>query len=116
MKVGLLAFTLDKTSGHFSPTTRYRDYAISPTLLHWESQSGTREESPTGQRSKSHEANGSVVLPLARLPVDDRAFWLLGPAAYVGHDGDLPMSITLRLSHPLPGDLFSTFGAPVSLS
>src|SRR3546814_1782960 len=83
MKVGLLAFTLDKTSGHFSPTTRYRDYAISPTLLHWESQSGTREESPTGQRYESHEANGSVVLPLARLTVDDRAFWLLGPAAYV---------------------------------
>ena len=26
----LLAFTLDKTSGEFSPTTRYRDYAISP--------------------------------------------------------------------------------------
>src|SRR5690606_15387776 len=42
-RVDLLAFTLDKTSGHFSPTTRYRDYAISPTLLHWESQTGTRE-------------------------------------------------------------------------
>ena len=27
----LLAFTLDKTSGQFSPTTRYRDYAISRT-------------------------------------------------------------------------------------
>nr|WP_208028989.1 hypothetical protein [Rhabdothermincola sediminis] len=24
----LLAFTLDKTTGGFSPTTRYRDYAI----------------------------------------------------------------------------------------
>ncbi len=27
----LLAFTLDKTSGSFSPTTRYKDYALSPT-------------------------------------------------------------------------------------
>ena len=35
----LLAFTLDKSSGGFSPTTRYRDYAISRTLIHWESQS-----------------------------------------------------------------------------
>ena len=26
----LLAFTLDKTSGDFSPTIRYRDYAMSP--------------------------------------------------------------------------------------
>ena len=35
----LLAFTLDKSSGDFSPTTRYRDYAISRDLIHWESQS-----------------------------------------------------------------------------
>ena len=33
-KADLLAFTLDKTSGSFSPTTRYRDYAISPELIH----------------------------------------------------------------------------------
>ena len=37
----LFAFTLDKSSGGFSPTTRYRDYAISPELIHWESQSAT---------------------------------------------------------------------------
>jgi hypothetical protein len=30
----LFAFTLDKTTGQFSPTTRYRDYAISPELIH----------------------------------------------------------------------------------
>ncbi|MBX7184809.1 MAG: hypothetical protein K1Y01_06635 [Vicinamibacteria bacterium] len=35
----LFAFTLDKTSGHFSPTTLYRNYAISRDLIHWESQS-----------------------------------------------------------------------------
>ena len=29
-RADLLAFTLDKTTGQFSPTTRYRDYAISP--------------------------------------------------------------------------------------
>ncbi len=37
----ILAFTLDKSTGKFSPTTRYRDYAISPSLIHWESQSGS---------------------------------------------------------------------------
>jgi hypothetical protein len=42
----LFAFTLDKSSGSFSPTTRYRDYAISRTLIHWESQSITRADSP----------------------------------------------------------------------
>lgn len=35
-KADLMVFTLDKTSGHFSPTTRYRDYAISRDLIHWE--------------------------------------------------------------------------------
>jgi uncharacterized protein DUF3427 len=29
----LFAFTLDKSAGSFSPTTRYRDYAISPGLI-----------------------------------------------------------------------------------
>ena len=31
VRADLLAFTLDKSSGSFSPTTRYRDYAISRT-------------------------------------------------------------------------------------
>ncbi len=45
----LFAFTLDKSVGGFSPTTRYRDYAISPELIHWESQSATAADSATGQ-------------------------------------------------------------------
>ena len=48
-RADLLAFTLDKTSGQFSPTTRYRDYAISRDLIHWESQSVTRADSETGR-------------------------------------------------------------------
>src|SRR5690606_8645241 len=50
----LFAFTLDKTSGQFSPTTRYRDYAISQELIHWESQSVTRADSDTGRRYQEH--------------------------------------------------------------
>jgi superfamily II DNA or RNA helicase len=44
-RADLFAFTLDKTTGQFSPTTRYRDYAISRDLIHWESQSATRADS-----------------------------------------------------------------------
>lgn len=113
-KVDLLAFTLDKTSGHFSPTTRYRDYAISESLLHWESQSNTRADSETGCRYRQHEAKGSTILPFARLTTEDRAFWLLGPASYVSHEGERPMAITWRLAHPIPGDLFARFAAAVS--
>ena len=79
-RADLFAFTLDKTTGQFSPTTRYRDYAISRDLIHWESQSATRADSETGRRYQQHEALGSSVMLFARLRSDDRAFWFLGPA------------------------------------
>jgi superfamily II DNA or RNA helicase/HKD family nuclease len=110
----LFAFTLDKTSGQFSPTTRYNDYAISRELIHWQSQSATREGSETGLRYRNHAARGSSILLFARLRADDRAFWFLGPATYVKHQGETPMSVTWRLQHPLPGDLFEQFAAAVA--
>jgi superfamily II DNA or RNA helicase/HKD family nuclease len=110
----LLAFTLDKTDGYFSPRTRYRDYAISPDLIHWQSQSVTRERGRTGLRYQNHASIGSSILLFARLRTDDRAFWFLGPATYVSHEREMPMSIRWRLSIPLPGDLFATFAAAVA--
>ncbi len=110
----LLAFTLDKTSGDFSPTTRYRDYAISPSLIHWETQSTTRADSPTGRRYRNHVAQGRSILLFARARRDDRAFWFLGPATYVRHEGEQPMAVTWRLQTPLSGDLFTAFAAAVA--
>jgi superfamily II DNA or RNA helicase/HKD family nuclease len=110
----LLAFTLDKTSGHFSPTTRYRDYAVSRDLIHWESQSVTRADSETGRRYQGHEELGSRIMLFARLRSDDRAFYFLGPATYVKHEAEMPMAVTWRLAHPLPGDLFASFAAAVA--
>jgi superfamily II DNA or RNA helicase len=113
-RADLLAFTLDKTSGQFSPTTRYRDYAISPELVHWESQSTTRADSDVGLRYQRHEELGTVVMLFARLRADDRAFTFLGPASYVKHESELPMAVTWRLQHRLPGDLFASFAAAVA--
>lgn len=110
----VFAFTLDKTASHFSPTTRYRDYAISPDLIHWESQSTTSADSPTGQRYVHHVDRGSSVLLFARERSAERSFWFLGPASYVRHTGSRPMSITWRLEVPLSGDLFATFAAAVA--
>lgn len=110
----LFAFTLDKTEGHFSPTTRYRDYAISPELIHWESQSITRADSETGRRYQEHAARGSHVLLFARLRQSDRAFSFLGPARYVSHESEQPMRITWRLEHRLPADLFAAYAAAVA--
>jgi superfamily II DNA or RNA helicase len=110
----LLAFTLDKSTGAFSPTTRYRDYAISPTLIHWESQSMTRENSETGLRYRNHERDGRSIMLFTRMRADDRAFWFLGPATYRGHVGEKPMAITWELHTPLPGDLYQSFAAAVA--
>jgi len=110
----LLAFTLDKTSGQFSPSTSYKDRALSRELILWESQSITRAASETGLRYQQHAARSSSILLFARLRADERAFWYLGPATYVRHESERPMSITWRLEHPLPGDLYASFAAAVA--
>jgi superfamily II DNA or RNA helicase/HKD family nuclease len=113
-KAELLAFTLDKSTGAFSPTTRYRDYAISRTLVHWESQSTTRADSDTGRRYRYHERDARSIMLFSRLRADDRAFWFLGPATYQSHIGEKPMAITWKLATPLPGDLYQSFAAAVA--
>lgn len=110
----LFAFTLDKSSGSFSPTTRYRDHAISRDLIHWESQSMTRADSETGRRYQHHVTMGSTVHLFARHRQDERAFWFLGPATYVSHEGERPMAITWKLHTPLPADLYSSFAIAVA--
>ena len=110
----VFAFTLDKSGGSFSPTTRYKDYAISPILIHWESQTVTRQASDTGLRYQHHVERGSDIILFARLHQNDRSFWCLGPATYVEHEGERPKAITWRLHTPLPGDLFAQFAAAVA--
>jgi hypothetical protein len=109
IKADVFLFTLNKSEQHFSPTTMYQDYAINDHLFHWQSQSTTSPESPTGQRYIGHEKSGYTVLLFGR---EDREagglsapFYFLGPARYVSHTGSRPMSITWRLVHPLPAKL-----------
>ncbi len=107
----LFAFTLDKSNGNFSPTTRYRDYAISPTLIHWESQSTTSAASPVGQRYINHRERDTNIVLFARLRTSERAFWCLGPASYVRHEGDRPIAFVWELGQRLPADLYTSFAA-----
>jgi superfamily II DNA or RNA helicase len=110
----LFAFTLDKSSGAFSPTTRYRDYALSPELIHWESQSSTAADGAVGQRYVRHLERGTNIVLFARLRTDDRAFWCLGPANYVRHEGDRPIAFVWKLAYGLSGDLYAEFAAAVA--
>lgn len=110
----LFAFTLDKSVGGFSPTTRYRDYAISRNLIHWESQSATSVDSDTGRRYINQTAEGTNVVLFCRLRTDDRGFWCLGTARYRSHEGDRPIAFVWELDHPLPADLYTSFAAAVA--
>jgi hypothetical protein len=113
-QVDAFVFTFDKNSSSFTSTTAYRDYAISPTLIHWESQSTTPSVSPTGKRYINHAERGSHVFLFCRKSTRDRGFWFLGPATYVRHKSSRPMQITWKLKHAIPGDLYVEFAAAVA--
>jgi hypothetical protein len=104
--------TLHKSEADYSPTTLYRDYPISPTLFHWESQSRTATASPTGQRYVNHVTRGSqVVLFVRENRRDERdvgnPYLCLGIARHVSHQSDRPMQIVWELERPMPAEIYS---------
>jgi hypothetical protein len=101
-KAQLFFVTIDKSSeGRFSPTTSYEDYAISPTLFHWQSQSTTSEQSPTGQAYINGHGEGWRFYLFARPTVDDQ-FTFLGPVRFRSHQGSRPITIVWELEVPIP--------------
>lgn len=100
--------TLNKSDKDYSPTTMYNDYSINESLFHWQSQSTTAADSPTGQRYIHHRNKGTKVLLFVREFKSDRitngaeAYTYLGTAGYVTHTGSRPMNITWRLDRPIP--------------
>ena len=111
--------TLQKTEKDFSPTTRYKDYAISERLFHWESQASTSVASDTGQRYLHHEQRGTRVLLFVRESKSDGTgrtmpYFCAGFARYVSHEADRPIAITWELDRALPGDRFVAYRAAVA--
>ena len=104
----ILLVTLDKSGKSFSPTTRYRDYAISPARFHWETQSIASVDRPSGRRYLDSPRNGWSFYLFVR--VDPSApYAFVGPVAYESHTGDRPIAITFRLAHALPASLYRRF-------
>ena len=97
----VLFVTLNKSDKDYSPTTMYNDYAISPSLFHWQSQSTTSADSTTGQRYIHHAEGGSHVLLFVREFKQDACgaapYTFLGEAEYVSHNGSKPMNIVWQL-------------------
>ena len=110
-KTDLLFVTLEKGESEYSPTTRYNDYPISPTLFHWESQSTTSTGSPTGQRYVAHRSLGSRVILFVRERKRDARgetvpYTCLGFVQHANHESDRPMQIVWELERPMPAWLY----------
>lgn len=106
-KTDVFLITLNKSAKEFSDTTLYEDYSISDRLFHWQSQSTTNVESPTGQRYIHQNQNGGTVLLFVRERKKDvygnaMAYTFLGKAHYVSHEGSRPISIIYKLDAPIP--------------
>ncbi|QQL45376.1 DUF3427 domain-containing protein [Sulfuriroseicoccus oceanibius] len=103
--------TFRKEENDFSPSTRYQDYPISPTKLHWESQSTVTQSSPTGQNYIHFKERGYTILFFARLEKktdgETSPFVFLGPArSLISFKNDRPISMTWELEYPIPASLF----------
>ncbi len=101
---------LHKAERDYSPTTMYRDYAISRDLFHWESQSRQHDGQSTVQRYINHATRGTRILLFVRerkrSELGTAPFTFLGPASYVEHKGARPVAFTWRLPVPMPESLF----------
>lgn len=101
---------INKSEDDFSPTTMYEDYAISPSLFHWQSQSGTTPHSAIGQSYIHQVEQGYTVMLFIRERKQtsegiSAPYVFIGPATYVRHTGSKPMSIRWRLEHALPAHI-----------
>jgi Domain of unknown function (DUF3427) len=107
----LFFVTLNKSEREYSPTTMYRDYAITPELFHWESQATQGPGTPTIRRYVEHRERGVSINLFVRDSKRGEAgltppYVYLGPAGYVSHEGERPVAFTWQLESPMPEELF----------
>ena len=107
----LLFVTLNKCETQFSPTTMYHDYAISPSLFHWQTQNSAKPTSGKGLSYIQQKQTNKTVLLFVREQAKDEngrtmGFVNFGPVDFVKYEGSQPMSITWKLAHEMPAYLW----------
>lgn len=108
----LLFVTLNKCEKQFSATTMYHDYAISPTLFHWQTQNSSKPNSGRGLGYiKQKENQKSFILFVREQGKDENGrtmgFVNFGPVDFVKYEGSQPMNITWKLKHSMPAYLWN---------
>ena len=105
--------TFRKEERDFAPTTRYKDYPITPDRLHWESQVTTTQDSSRGQDYLHFRERGCTILFFARMEKKENGatspFLFLGPASDLLHyEANRPIQMIWQLAHPMPAALFES--------
>ncbi|MCG9729589.1 DUF3427 domain-containing protein [Shewanella sp. Isolate13] len=103
----LLFVTLDKCEKQFSATTMYHDYAISPSLFHWQTQNSAKPTSGRGLGYITQRENNKTFILFVREQAKDEygktmGFVNFGPVDFVKYEGSQPMSITWKLKQAMP--------------
>lgn len=107
----LLFVTLNKSEKEYSPSTMYKDYAISESLFHWQTQSNTRPSTKKGQRHIKHQEKGITPLLFVRNSKKDERgetepYFFVGQAKIKKWEGSQPMDIIWKVEEPLPADIY----------
>lgn len=110
-KCNLLFVTLNKSKKDYSPSTMYRDYAISDTLFHWQTQSNTKPTTKKGIRHLEHKKRGITPLLFIRNQKRDERretepYFFVGPVELNRWEGSQPMDIVWKVEEPLPADIY----------
>lgn len=107
----LFLINLHKDEKTFSQSTMYRDVPVTKDLFDWESQSTTRQSSPTGRRYITHKENGTNILLAVRNSPDDEVgtapFLLLGTATIDSYEGEKPIRFRWRLDRSMPAEVLA---------
>jgi hypothetical protein len=107
----LFFVTLNKCEKQFSATNMYHDYAISPTLFHWQTQNSSRPDLGRGLEYINQKTNKKTFILFVREQARDEngrtmGFVNFGPVDFVKYESSQPMNITWKLKHPMPAYLW----------
>lgn len=107
-RVELLFVTLDKSEGYHERIA-YRDYAVSPTRFHWQTQHSAGPDTAAGRRYVESRENGWGFQLFVRVRKEE-AYRACGPV-FVEHPGDVtgdrPMNVEWTLGVALPARVFA---------
>jgi len=106
----IMLVTLEKDGDSFTERTRYRDYAISPSVFHWQSQATARPDRGDGAHVvEARDGEATMWLFVRRSTKDDfgtEPYVFMGAFTPTSIEGARPMSVTGNLANAMPPEWF----------